>query len=238
MEVMSSYALFPKVWLWDTYADVWNRMNFFRYFLNSLNVAFWTLIGINIIFSMAAFAFAKLKFPGNHVLFYFFLGLMFVPGITILVPLYLTLNYLNLLDTHTGMILAMINGASPIAIFLFRNYFRSIPHELFESAKIEGAGIFRMLYMIYLPLAIPAMATITTLNFLGIWNNLTLPLVMLNSVEKFTLPIAIINLDQSAFRQWNVLMAGSVFSITPVVLAFFFLQKYYIQGLAAGAVKS
>jgi len=217
---------------------VWNRMNFFKYFLNSLNVAFWALLGINIIFSMAAFAFAKLKFPGNNVLFYFFLGLMFVPGITILVPLYLTLNYLHLLDTHAGMILAMINGASPFAIFLFRNYFRTIPHELFESAKMEGAGIFRILYKIYFPLAVPAMATITTINFLGIWNNLTLPLVMLSSPDKYTLPLAIIYLDQSAFRQWNILMAGSVFAIIPLVLAFFFLQKYYIQGLSAGAVKS
>lgn len=239
MEVMSGYSLFPRdIWHWETYIDVWNRLKFFKYFINSVNVSLWTLVGVNLIYSMAAFAMAKLKFPGNDLIFYAFLGMMFVPGITVLIPLYLTENYLGILDTHLGLILPMVNGAAPIAIFLFRNYFRSIPHELFESAKMEGAGIYRILFQIYIPLALPAMATITIMNFMGSWNTLVLPMVLLNTQDLYTLPLAVMLLDTGVFRQWNVLMAGSLISIVPVIIAFFMFQKYYIQGLSAGAVKS
>jgi len=239
MEVMSTYSLLPgDRWHWETYVDVWNRLKFFKYFLNSVNVTLWTLIGINLIYAMAGFAFAKLKFRGSNILFLMFLGMLFVPGITVMVPLYLTENYLHILDTHFGLILPSINGAAPMAIFLFRNYFRSIPHELFESAKMEGAGVLGILFRIYVPLAVPIIATITTLNFLGSWNNLVLPMIMLNNQNLFTLPLAVQLLDTGVFRQWNVLMAGSLISILPIILLFFFFQKYYIQGLTAGAVKS
>lgn len=239
LEVLNTYTIFPtKKWHWETYLDVWNQMKFFKYFLNSVNVTFWALLLINVLFCMAGFAFAKLRFPGREVLFYMFLGMMFVPGITVLVPLYLTEHYLGLLDTHAGIILPMVNGSAPIAIFLFRNYFRTIPHEVYESAKVEGAGILRILFQIYIPLAVPAIATITTMNFLGAWNSLVLPMVVLNSQDLFTLPLAVMQLDTGVFRKWNVLMAGSLITVLPVLLCFGYLQKYYLKGLAAGAVKS
>ncbi|MBM7568793.1 carbohydrate ABC transporter permease [Paenibacillus sacheonensis] len=239
MDVMSSYSLLPNgVWHWDTYVDVWNKMKFFHYFLNSVNVTFFTILGINVLFTMAGFAFAKLRFPGSNMLFLGFLGMMFVPGITVMVPLYLTEHSLGLLNTHLGLILPMVNGSAPMALFLFRNYFRTIPHELYETAKLEGAGILRILYRIYIPLAIPAIATITIMNFLGSWNSLVLPMVLLNSQHLYTLPLAVMLLDTGVFRQWNVLMAGSLITIVPVILCFFLLQKYFIQGLTSGAIKS
>ncbi len=218
MDVMSTFSLFPQgKWHWETYAEVWNRLNFFSYFWNSVIVTLSTLIGINVLYSMAAFAFAKLRFPGNNALFVLFLGMMFVPG---------------------SLILPSINGAAPMAIFLFRNYFRSIPHELFESAKMEGAGIMRTLLQIYLPLSVPILATLTAINFLGSWNSLILPMVILSDQSLFTLPIGVMLLDSGVFRQWNVLMAGALISIVPILLCFGFLQKYYIKGLSAGAVKA
>ncbi|GBF74426.1 hypothetical protein PA598K_02769 [Paenibacillus sp. 598K] len=239
LDVLNTYTIFPAgKWHWETYVDVWNRMKFFKYFLNSLNVTFWTLLLINVLFCMAGFAFAKLRFPFRESMFYAFLGMMFVPGITVLVPLYLTEHYLGLLDTHAGIILPMVNGSAPIAIFLFRNYFRTLPHEIYESARVEGAGIMRILFQIYIPLAVPAIATITTMNFLGAWNNLVLPMVILNSQELYTLPLAVMQLDTGVFRQWNVLMAGSLITVIPILLCFSYLQKYYLKGLAAGAVKS
>ncbi len=239
MDVMSTFSLFPQgKWHWETYAEVWNRLNFFSYFWNSVIVTLSTLIGINVLYSMAAFAFAKLRFPGNNALFVLFLEMMFVPGITVMVPLYLTENYLGILNTYIGLILPSINGAAPMAIFLFRNYFRSIPHELFESAKMEGAGIMRTLLQIYLPLSVPILATLTAINFLGSWNSLILPMVILSDQSLFTLPIGVMLLDSGVFRQWNVLMAGALISIVPILLCFGFLQKYYIKGLSAGAVKA
>lgn len=239
MDVMGTYAIFPTgTWHWETYIEVWKNLNFFQYFINSLSVSFWTILLINIFYALAGFAFAKLRFPGKNILFFGFIGMMFVPGITILVPLYLIEYYLGILDSHLGLILPMINGAAPLAIFLFRNYFRTIPHSIFESAKLEGASIFRILGQIYIPLALPAMATITTLNFLSSWNSLVLPMVILSTRKLFTLPIAVILLDTGVFRKWNILMAGSLIAVIPVIICFAFLQKYYIRGLVAGAVKS
>ncbi|MDF2671473.1 MAG: sugar transporter permease, partial [Paenibacillus sp.] len=174
----------------------------------------------------------------NNAIFLLFLGMMFVPGITIMIPLYLVENYLNLLNTHLGLILPSINGAAPMAMFLFRNYFRSVPHELFESAKMEGAGVMRILFWIYIPISTPIIATITMVNFLGSWNSFLLPMIMLSSQDLFTLPLGVMLLDTGVFRQWNILMTGSLISVIPIILCFSFLQKYYIQGLTAGAIKS
>lgn len=236
-EVMASYKLWPEVPQWQTYAKVWQDMDFFRYFFNSLIITIAAVAAINIVYGMAGFAIAKLRFPGRKLIFIAFMGMMFVPSVTMLIPIYLTLNTLKLLDTHLGMILVFINGAAPFAVFLYRNYFTTIPHEIYEAAKVDGASPVRTLFSIYFPLGVPAMATITTMNVIAIWNNLSLPLIVLNSKELQTLPIAIVNLDKSAFRQWNVLMTGSLFAIIPVLILFFFLQKYYIQGLTAGSVK-
>ena len=236
-EVMASYQLWPEVPQWQTYAKVWQDMDFFRYFFNSLIITIAAVAAINIVYGMAGFAIAKLRFPGRKLIFIAFMGMMFVPSVTMLIPIYLTLNTLKLLDTHLGMILVFINGAAPFAVFLYRNYFTTIPHEIYEAAKVDGASPVRTLFSIYFPLGVPAMATITTMNVIAIWNNLSLPLIVLNSKELQTLPIAIVNLDKSAFRQWNVLMTGSLFAIIPVLILFFFLQKYYIQGLTAGSVK-
>lgn len=236
-EVMASYKLWPEEPQWQTYVKVWKDMDFFKYFFNSFIITVAAVVAINIVYAMAGFAIAKLRFPGKKLVFLAFMGMMFVPGVTMLIPIYLTLNALNLLNTHLGMILVFVNGAAPFAIFLYRNYFTTIPHEIYESARVDGASPFRTLFSIYFPLAVPAMATITTMNVISIWNNLSLPLVILNSKELQTLPIAIVNLDKSAFRQWNVLMTGSLFAIVPVLILFFFLQKYYIKGLTAGSVK-
>lgn len=236
-EVMASYKLWPEEPQWQTYIKVWQDLDFFKYFFNSFIITVVAVVAINIVYAMAGFAIAKLRFPGKKAVFIAFMGMMFVPGVTMLIPIYLTLNALNLLDTHLGMILVFINGAAPFAIFLYRNYFTTIPHEIYESARVDGASPIRTLFSIYFPLGVPAMATITTMNVISIWNNLSLPLVVLNSKELQTLTIAIVNLDKSAFRQWNVLMTGSLFAIVPVLILFFFLQKYYIQGLTAGSVK-
>lgn len=232
-------SLFPAgTWHWDTYVKVWEKMDFFKYFSNSVMVTALSIFGIILLYSLAGFAFALLRFRGREWLFYGFLSLMFVPGMTILIPLYITEYYLGLLNTFLGLVLPSVNGAAPFAIFLFRNYFRSIPYELFESARVDGFGILKILFTIYLPLSLPAVATISIMNFLGIWNNLVLPMTLLTEKSLYTLPIGIIQLDTGVFRQWNVIMSGSLIATAPVIALFLLLQKYYISGLASGAVKS
>ncbi|MDR1025691.1 MAG: carbohydrate ABC transporter permease [Treponema sp.] len=231
-------TMFPSGQLhFETYAEVWGRLNFFQYFMNSMAVSIVTVIAVVLIYSMMGFALARINFKGNKVVFMFFIALMLVPGLTVQIPLYLNMVALGLSNTFVGLVLPMINGAAPFAVFLFRNYFRSMSGELYEAAKIDGCSVFRIYGQIYLPLALPVIGTIAVMNFIGSWNGIRWPMIILRSREKFTLQMAVMYLDQSAFKQWNVLMAGSMFAVIPVILIFIFLQKFYIQGLTSGAIK-
>ncbi|MDR1972299.1 MAG: carbohydrate ABC transporter permease, partial [Treponema sp.] len=179
----------------ETYAEVWGRLNFFRYFMNSMAVSIVTVLAVVIIYSMMGFALARINFKGNKVVFTFFIALMLVPGLTVQIPLYLNMVALGLSNTFIGLVLPMINGAAPFAVFLFRNYFRSMSGELYEAAKIDGCSVLRIYGQIYLPLALPVIGTIAVMNFIGSWNGIRWPMIILRSREKFTLQMAVMYLD-------------------------------------------
>ncbi len=231
-------ALWPQNGLhWENYVDVWNRLGFFQYFTNTLLATLGTVAAIIVIYTMAGFAFAKLKFKGSKAMFVFFLSMMFVPGVTVTIPLYILVNSLGLVNTYLGLILPGINGAGPFAILLFTNYFKGISTELLESGIIDGAGYFRIYVQLFLPLAVPAIATIGIMNFLGTWNSFMWPMLVLTDKAKHTLPLALRALGNSAFVQWNTLMTGAIYNIIPLLIAFLFMQKYYIEGVTSGAIK-
>jgi len=224
-------------WHWETYANVWNKLNFFQYFLNSMMVSITTVVAVLVIYSMVGFALARINFKGRKVVFTFFIALMLVPGLTVQIPLYLNMVALGMSNTFIGLVLPMINGAGPFAVFMFRNYFTSMSGELYEAAKIDGCSVGRIYGQIYLPLALPVIGTIAVMNFIGAWNGIRWPLIILRSRRLFTLQLAVMYLDQTAFKQWNVLMAGAMYATIPVILIFICLQKFYIQGLTSGALK-
>ena len=231
-------ALWPANGLhWENYVDVWNRLGFFQYFTNTLLATLGTVAAIIVIYTMAGFAFAKLKFKGSKAMFVFFLSMMFVPGVTVTIPLYILVNSLGLVNTYLGLILPGINGAGPFAILLFTNYFKGISTELLEFGIIDGAGYFRIYVQLFLPLAVPAIATIGIMNFLGTWNSFMWPMLVLTDKAKHTLPLALRALGNSAFVQWNTLMTGAIYNIIPLLIAFLFMQKYYIEGVTSGAIK-
>jgi ABC-type glycerol-3-phosphate transport system permease component len=221
----------------ETYADVWNRLNFLQYFLNSVMVSIVTVLAVVLIYSMMGFALARINFKGRKIVFISFIALMLVPGLTVQIPLYLNMVALGLSNTFIGLVLPMINGAGPFAVFMFRNYFHSMSGELYEAAKIDGCSVFRTYATIYLPLALPVIGTIAVMNFIGSWNGVRWPMIILRTRDKFTLQMAVMYLDQSAFKQWNVLMTGAMYATVPVILIFIFLQKFYVQGLTSGAIK-
>ncbi|MGE5549873.1 MAG: carbohydrate ABC transporter permease [Bacteroidota bacterium] len=241
-EALNNPSLLPRAGVsamnWRIFADVWRRIDFPIYFFNSVKVSFFVVAGQLLIYSMAGFAFAKLRFIGRDLLFYGFLALLFVPSFAVVITLMPLEAKFGILNTHLGVILPMINGAAPFAIFLFRNYFKTIPHELFESAVLDGAGEYRIYATIFLPLAKPALATLAIMNFLSSWNALLWPLVCLRDEKLFTLPLGLMYLNTSMFVQYNVLMAGGLIALAPTIVVFLFMQKYYIAGLTAGAVKA
>ena len=243
-EVLGSQSLIPSAIDFNVIISTWNQLNFFKYFINSLIIVVVSVVAIVLIYSMAGFGFSKTKFIGKNVLFICFLGLLFVPGVTVLVPLVQLLRALGLIGrdatqvtTYTGLILPIINGAGPLSIFLFRNYFNTLPNDLYDAARVDGASVWRIYSRIFLPLATPIIATIGILNFIAIWNGFIWPSIVLNNPDWYTLPLKLKDLDLQIVIQWNVRMAGSLIMVIPVIVVFLLLQRYYISGLTAGAVR-
>lgn len=244
-EILGSRSLFPQQIRFDIIINTWNQLDFFKYFINSVIVSVLVVGGVIAIYSMAGFGFARTRFVGSRLLFMGFLGLLFVPGVTVLVPLMQLLKALGLIGrdasqgaTYFGLIMPIINGAGPFSIFLFRNYFASLPSELHDAARVDGANQWIVYSRIYLPLATPVIATVGILNFIGTWNAFMWPSIVLNNPDWFTLPLKLKDLDLQIVIQWNVRMAASLIMVVPVIIVFMFLQRYYIRGLTAGAVKA
>ena len=243
-EALTSTSLIPKQIHLEVLIDVWNRLNFWKYFLNSLLISIPVLVGVILVYSLAGYGFAKTNFWGKEFIYIFFLGLMVIPQVTILVPLVQELKAFGLighgaskLATYAGLILPMVNGGGPFAIFIFRNYFASLPGDLRDAAMIDGCSEWGVFARIFLPISVPAVATVGITNFISTWSAYVFPSVVLNNPDWMTLPLQLRMLDLQSVIQWNVRMAGSLFTVLPVIIAFIFLQRYYIRGLTAAAVK-
>jgi ABC-type glycerol-3-phosphate transport system permease component len=243
-EVLTNKSLIPLNIRLDIIVDTWDKLSFFRYFLNSSIIAIVTVLGIVIIYSLAGYGFAMTRFWGREFFFTAFLAMMLVPGVTVLIPLVQILKALGMIGskagqvaTYIGLIMPVINGAGPFAIFLFRNYFASLPSEIHDAALVDGCGEWDIYLKIFLPLSMPAVATIGITNFISTWNSYIWPSIVLNKADWFTLPLKLKDLDLQIVIQWNVRMAGSLITIIPILIVFIFLQRYYIRGLTAGALK-
>lgn len=245
IEVMTSSSLIPQNPSFTTLIETWQKLDFFLHFRNSLFLSIIVILGSIILFSLAGYGFAVLPFKGGNLLLGFFLSMLLVPGVTVLVPLYVLLRLqVPMIGpnspywlTYLGTALPMINGGAPFAMLLFRNYFKSIPQDLHDAAVVDGASEFRIYRSIYLPLSLPAIATIGILTFLSSWNAFAWPSIVLTKPEWQTLPLQLRQLDLERLIQWDVRMAGSLFVVIPVVFVFFLLQRYYVAGLT-GAVKN
>jgi ABC-type glycerol-3-phosphate transport system permease component len=243
-EVLRNKSLIPNEIMFNVFIDTWNQLDFFKYFVNSAVISIAVVVGIIIVYSMAGYGFAKTTFWGRDLFFVAFLGLLLVPGVTVLIPLMQLLRALGLigpdatqLTTYTGLVIPMINGAGPFAIFFFRNFYNSLPGELRDAARVDGCSEWGIYLRIYLPLSAPVIATVGILNFIGSWNGFVWPSLVINNSDWFTLPLKLRDLDLQAVIQWNVRMAGSLITIVPVILLFIVMQRYYIRGLTAGATK-
>ncbi len=219
-----------------TLARTWTELHFFSYFTNSLEVTGFTTLGVLLIYSLAGYAFGVLDFPGRKLLYGLFVALLFVPGITMLLPIVILQSKLGILGTHVGIILPFINGTAPLSVLVMTSNFRAVPTELRESARCDGAGELRTFFSIYLPTCRPALTTIALLTAIPTWNEYVLTRVSLNDPATFTLPIALQNLNSTLTPQQNVLMAASLIIVIPVVILFVLLQRYFVNGLQ-GAVK-
>lgn len=227
--------LFPREVTFEHYVALFTRLNLGRSLLNSAIVAV-TVTGISIVInSMAGYAFAKLRFRGRDGLFRVLAAGLVIPVQVSMLPLFLLMKQLGLINTYWGVIVPGM--ASIFGIFLIRQYAQSIPDDLLDAARMDGAGELRIYTSIVLPTIVPILATLGIWTFLSTWNDFMWPLIVLSDDARWTLPVALANLSGEHVQDTELMMAGSVLTILPVMLVFLFLQRYYIQGVMVGSVK-
>nr|WP_309104061.1 carbohydrate ABC transporter permease [Microbacterium sp.] len=226
----------PETITWDNFVAWFTRLDFGTFFYNSVVVAGFTVIGTLLFCSLVGYALAKLEFAGKRALFALVLVTLMVPGVVTFIPLFVVISNLGMVSTHAALILPFLAG--PLGVFLMRQFINEIPDALIEAARIDGANELRIFATIVLPLCKPALATLAILTFLGSWNNFLWPLVVAQSEDMYTLPVALslYSVGQNA-TNYGVLLAGSVLVITPVLLLFIALQRYFIQGIAVTGIK-
>lgn len=233
----------PPTWLphaatLGNYRELFSRLDFPRYFVNSALVAIVVTIGNLVVCSMLGYALAKMDFPGKRVLFGLVLGMLMVPYVVLLVPQFVLVSNMHLVNTYPGIILPILAVAMPFGVFLMRQYISGLPDELIDAARVDGAGEFRIFATVIAPLTKPAMATLGILTFLGAWNNFLWPLVAAQTEDKYTLPVALALYSVGQNRtDYGLLLAGSVLVVLPVLLVFVALQRHFVQGIAMTGLK-
>ena len=219
----------------DGYAKVFSRFPFLRTIGNSLLISVaYTLITL-ISASMAAFAFAKLRFRGSGAILSVYIATMMIPTQVTMIPLFVVMNRLGLIDSYASVILPSM--FKPFAVFLLVQQMKTIPNDYIDAARIDGAGLFQTYRKVALPLCIPTLATLAVTTFMESWNDYLWPLLMLTDRSKMTLPIALSTLNGQYNTEYNVLMAGSLISMIPIILIYLFAQRYFKYGLMAGGIK-
>lgn len=227
--------LLPSSVTFEHYAALFSRLNLARYLLNSAVLAVAVTLIALLLNSMAGYAFAKFRFAGRDRLFRILLAALVIPGQVAMLPLFLMLKELGCINTYWGVIIPGM--ASIFGIFLIRQYALSIPDSLLDAARIDGAGEFRIYRSLVLFLCGPILVTLAIFTFMSVWNDFLLPLIVLTDNDMYTLPVALANLAGEHAQDTELMMAGAVLTMLPVMLLFMFLQKYYIAGIMTGGVK-
>lgn len=229
---------FPASPIWSNFVEAARAIPFMRWLVNSLIIAVPATAGTVLTSAMAAYAFARLRFRGNNLLFTAMMATLLLPGAVTLVPGYLIFTWLGWVGTFLPVIVPSFLGGGAFSIFMLRQFFRTIPRELDEAARIDGANTFQIFFRVILPQSIPALVTVGLFTFVAHWNDFFGPLIYLSDQRKYTLTVGL-----SAFRdiygntQWNYLMADSLLATVPMLLIFLLLQRVFIQGVVVSGVK-
>ncbi|PTY35649.1 thiamine ABC transporter ATP-binding protein [Saccharospirillum sp. MSK14-1] len=227
----------PEVWQTSAYWDILISPNTWRMLGNSVLITGFTVALVLILASMLAFTFSHIKFAGRHYLYsYVILGMMF-PGATAILPLFIKIRDLGLLDTYAGVILPQVAFGLAMSVLLFRTFFEQLPKDLFEAALVDGCGYGRFFWRIVIPLSQPILATVGVFVLVQSWNNYIFPLIMLNDSSVYPWPLGLMEFRGQYGAEWNRILAYITITILPAVVFFLFAQKYIVAGLTGGAVK-
>jgi multiple sugar transport system permease protein len=220
---------------WQNFRDAWSNAPFGRWLFNSTVVSAACVLSNLVFCSLAAYAFARMRFFGSSVAFVLMLATLMVPFQVVMIPTLLVMKDLHLVDSLAA--LALPNLATPFGVFLLRQFFLSMPRDLEEAAKVDGAGRLRTLFQIVLPLMGPPLATLAVLTFLNVWNDFLWPLIVIQTPSHMTLQLGLASLQGSHLTNWPVLMAASLMSQAPVLLAFLLAQRFFVRSIATSGIK-
>jgi raffinose/stachyose/melibiose transport system permease protein len=227
----------PQVWEWENYGGILMSKRYWQLLGNSLIISSMTVVLTLIAASMAAFVFAQIKFFGSAMLMsYITMGLLF-PAATAILPLFIKVRDLGLLDSYFGVVLPQVAFALAMSILLLRRFFKDIPYELLEAARIDGCSYIEFFRYVTLPLSRPILATVGTIVFVNSWNSYLIPLIMLNSDDLYPWPLGIMVYQGEYSSEWHLILAFVTLTILPTIILFLFAQKHIVAGLTAGAVK-
>jgi ABC-type glycerol-3-phosphate transport system permease component len=226
----------PQPFVWQNYAEMWTALPFNQFFLNSIKIATLATIGQLLTCAMGAFAFSILRFKGRDVLFLLLIATLMIPHQVTLIPTFILFSKIGWVGTHLPLWVPAFWGGA-FGTFLLRQFYLTIPLDLAESARIDGANIFQIFTHIYLPLSKPAMASLGIFTFMWTWNDLLSPLIYVSELKQLTLTVGLSFFQNQYGGKWTLMMAGAVVSILPILVIFFFAQKYFIQGIAMTGIK-
>lgn len=228
-------TILPKVWKLENYAEVFQKIHFSTYYLNTIIITVGRTIGQLLLCSLAAYAFARMNFPGKNIIFIALLSVLMVPSQIIMIPSFVIVRELGWFDTFYALIVPGIFSA--FGTFLLRQFFMSIPKELDEAAKIDGCSYFGIYWRIILPLARPALVALAIFTILNAWNDFLWPLVVTSSDSMRVLSIGIASFQEQYATEYPLLMAGALMASLPLILIFIFFQRYFIEGITITGVK-
>lgn len=226
---------FPVVF--DNLGQAWERARFNQYFQNSVVVSVASVIGTVAVSSLAGYAFGRLRFPGQRALLVLLLLGMTVPIAAIIIPLFLVMRDFHLLDTYWSVVVAHVAIGVPVFTFIMRGFFKGLPAELDDAARVDGCSDLRVFWNVMLPLARPGLLTVALLQFLWSWNALLLPLVFLTRNSLRTMPVGLLLFQGRSAVQWELMSAGVLLMSVPVVVLFLLFQRNFVRGLTSGSVK-
>ena len=231
----SAWSL-PQPATLQNYIDVVTQYNFLAYIWHTMVFAIVVTIGQLIFSTFAAYAFARMEFPGRDQIFWLYLATLMVPTIVTLIPLFILMRTLGLVNTWGGLVLPYVLG-TPFGIFLMRQFFLTIPRDLEKAARIDGAGTLQIIFQVILPISRPIMATLTILTFVGAWNNFLWPLIITDSDSLRVLTVALSAFQGQFSSQWNLMMAATFIALGPLLLLFFLFQKQLVRSISTSGFK-
>ncbi len=220
---------------WENYSLAWEIVR--RFMLNSIIISGATVLGVLTLSSLSAYAFAILDFPGRKVLFYLVLALLMVPSALTLIPSFVLIKDLGLINTYWAMILPWIAGGQVFAIFMLRTFFEGLPRELFDAARIDGATEWQGYWLIALPLSKSILGVVAILDVLGTWNNLIWPALTVTEQALLTLTPGLMTYQSAHYTRYGFMMAGLLLGAIPLVILFLFTSRWFVEGLTSGAIK-